>query len=189
MIPHLEQDGLAIFDHYVSGANCYLEYGSGGSTIRALQLKAYNIISVDSSDEWISVVGSAMSSSCNVNLIHCDIGPVGDWGRPSDQQGLSNYHSYMSKPWFVAKEKLLAPSVVLIDGRFRVASFLYSLLCAQPGTIILFDDYMNRPQYHVVEQFCCPYEVHGRMAIFVVSNCYRIPEIVAKIAEYSIIYD
>lgn len=188
-IPHLEPEALAVFDQYVTGATCYLEYGAGGSTLRAGQLHAQYIISIDSSLAWIKAVKTAMGSPLTVDMIHCDIGEVGAWGRPKDQQGLFNYHFYMSMPWAVARNKLLTPAVVLIDGRFRVACFLYSLICAQPGTIILFDDYANRDHYHVVEDFSVPLETYGRMAIFEVNNNYALPEIVARIAEYSIQFE
>lgn len=49
----------------------------------------------------------------------------------------------------------------MIDGRFRVACFLYSLLCAETGTVILFDDYSLRFRYHLVEDFCPKVESHG----------------------------
>lgn len=187
--PHLEDDAIIIFDYYVAGVDCYLEYGAGGSTLRAKYLDAKNIISVESSLVWANKIKSSLSSSSNVDLIYCDIGAVGEWGRPNDLHGLSNYHSYMSKPWAVAKQKSLSPRLVLIDGRFRVASFLYSLLCAKKDTIILFDDYTNRAHYHIVEKFCSPLETYGRMALFKVKKDFMLPEIVASIAEYSIISD
>jgi hypothetical protein len=188
-IPHLESEGLAVFDRYVSGTSCYMEYGAGGSTLRAEQLHAAHIISVDSSHEWVLAVGSAMGFPPCLDLIHCDIGEVGAWGRPRNMRGLYNYHFYMSKPWEVARNKSLTPAVIMIDGRFRVSCFLYSLLCAKPGTIILFDDYAKRNHYHVVEAFCVPHQVCGRMAIFQVGIGYALPEIVARIAEYSIRFE
>jgi hypothetical protein len=40
----------------------------------------------------------------------------------------------------------------MIDGRFRVACFLQTILHAQNDIIILFHDYRIRPDYHVVEE-------------------------------------
>jgi len=186
-IPHLEQEALALFDRYVSNVGCYLEYGAGGSTVRAAQLGAQHVVSVDSSREWVKAVRASVGDRSQIYLLHCDIGIVGAWGRPTDQQGLRGYHAYMSLPWSSARRKTLTPNMVLIDGRFRVACFLYSLICAQPGTIILFDDYVNRERYHVVEEFCRPTSLHGRMALFTVDKGFALEDIVARIAEYSII--
>jgi len=66
-------------------------------------------------------------------------------------------------PWQHGSVK---PDLVLIDGRFRVACFLHSLLAAEPGTPILFDDYSNRPHYHLVEESYPIEQTEGRQALF-----------------------
>lgn len=60
----------------------------------------------------------------------------------------------------------MKPDLVLIDGRFRLACFLHSQLAAETGTPILFDDYTNRPQYHLVEEFCPIEQSEGRQVLF-----------------------
>jgi hypothetical protein len=55
----------------------------------------------------------------------------------------------------------------LVDGRFRVCCFLTSLKYAEPGTKIIFDDYFNRPQYYLVEEYLKPVEKCNRQALFV----------------------
>ena len=60
------------------------------------------------------------------------------------------------------------PDLVLIDGRFRVCCFLTSLARAEAGTILLFDDYRDRPLYHLVEEFVQPSRQCGRQTAFVV---------------------
>jgi hypothetical protein len=187
--PHLEPEALSVFDLHVGGAACYLEYGSGGSTVRAAQIGAQHIIAVDSCSDWIAAVRAGTGAAGNVHLLYCDIGAVGAWGRPVDTQGIRAYHRYMSMPWELARQNSLDPAVILIDGRFRVACFLFSLLNASEGSVILFDDYVNREHYHVVEAFCQPSTRHGRMAVFEVHKQFSLPDIVARIAEYSIIPD
>ena len=66
--------------------------------------------------------------------------------------------------------KEISPDLVLIDGRFRVFCFLTTVKLAPVGTKILFDDYINRPLYHVVEEFCEKIETCGRQALFEVSQ-------------------
>lgn len=187
--PHLEPEALLEFERYISGAESYLEYGAGASTVFAAGRVAGHIVTVDSSLEWANVVRSRVGQAGRVVVLYCNIGSVGDWGRPLDQQGVYSYHRYMSQPWDVARELGLNPKVVLIDGRFRVASFLYSLVCAQVGTIILFDDYVSREQYHVVEEFISPISYHGRMAVFKVDKFFVLQNIISRIAEYSVLPD
>lgn len=187
--PHLNKKGLTIFEQYVSNATCYLEYGSGASTWHAHQLGAQHIISVDSSEDWNKTVKSHLKDANNIDLLYCDIGPVGNWGRPVNDKGIRDYHTYMVSPWRVAHEKNLEVDLIMIDGRFRVACFLYSLLCAKAGTVILFDDYGHRFRYHIVEKFCRKVDSYGRMAKFYVEKDYDLPELVATIAKYSIIKD
>jgi len=55
---------------------------------------------------------------------------------------------------------------VLIDGRFRVACFLTSILHAEPPCRILFDDYRKKERYHVVERILSPVDFCGRQALF-----------------------
>ena len=76
---------------------------------------------------------------------------------------LNRFRDYVHSPW---RHGSLKPDLVLIDGRFRVACFLHSLLAAAPATPILFDDYTNRPHYHLVEEFCPIAETEGRQALF-----------------------
>ena len=103
--PHLGRNGLAIFEKYVSSSTCYLEYGSGGSTPRAHSLGAKHIISVDSSKDWTQAIQNNLNHSPNADLLYCDIGLVGRWGKPTKEGKLQNYYTYMSSPWSVAQEK------------------------------------------------------------------------------------
>ena len=48
----------------------------------------------------------------------------------------------------------------MIDGRFRVASFLTTLKKSKKGTKIIFDDYKSRSQYHVVEKIIKPKKMY-----------------------------
>lgn len=64
-----------------------------------------------------------------------------------------------------------SPDLVLIDGRFRVACLLTALLKAKAGTVILFDDYLNRRElYGRVEDLLLMRKQIGRMAEFVVPD-------------------
>lgn len=111
--PHLGKSGLSVFEDYVSKANGYLEYGSGGSTLTAQRLGAKHIISVDSSKAWYQNIKKELNGSSNTNLIYCDIGAVGHWGKPINNDGIKNYHAYVVSPWKVAQEKSLEVDLIM----------------------------------------------------------------------------
>jgi hypothetical protein len=190
--PHMDEAGLVCFKASIAKARCYLEFGSGGSTVYACnQADVPVIISVDTDPAWVSSVTSSLqrNPSAGVAVLLCDVGEVGPWGVPNSRERVGDFWRYMSQPWEYARSNSLVPDLVLIDGRFRVACFLFSLLNARPGTIILFDDYLNRPEYFVVEKFCKLLDSHGRMARFITSTQYDVSELCAQIARYSVIWD
>ncbi|MAO75600.1 MAG: hypothetical protein CL699_04770, partial [Chloroflexi bacterium] len=96
-----------------------------------------------------------------------------------------HFDIYTSSIWNRAEK----PDVVLIDGRFRVACFLKSLLHAPPNTVILFDDYINRPHYHVVEEFLTPDQTCGRQASFIVPQNINKEKIEEMYNQFLIVMD
>ena len=188
--PHMDPDGLARFQSAVASSRCYLEYGSGGSTIYANTIaRVPAIITVESDRAWAQRVAAALDKQASrIFIAHCDIGETGAWGAPTNTDKAHNFWQYMVAPWDLAKKHGQVPDTVLIDGRFRVASFLYSLLASRVGTTILFDDYFDRPEYFVVEEFCALESRHGRMGVFIASPHFSTIELVRKVAQYSSIW-
>lgn len=152
-----------LFQRLLATSEIYAEYGCGLSTQYVLDNTTIPVLSVDSSNEWVELVKIRSKNSQRLN-IHCaDVGEVGDWGRPISYQKRANFHEYTDWVW----EQSITPDTVLIDGRFRVACFLTCLLKAPKGTKIIFDDYTNRPEYHLVEEFLYVKETCGRQALFI----------------------
>jgi hypothetical protein len=187
--PHMDEDGLNFFRNAIAEARCYLEYGAGGSTVYACnEAKVPFIISVDTDPLWVNNVSQSLTRNpaSGVVVQLCDLGEVEAWGFPKSKDKIGDFWRYMSIPWDLARSNRLVPDLIFIDGRFRVASFLYSLLNARVGTTILFDDYMNRPEYFVVEKFCKLVAAHGRLGQFSTSPSFDVVELCAQIAKYSI---
>lgn len=152
-----------LFKEAVAGCKLYGEYGMGSSTKWVLSNTEADVIAVDSSQEWVNKVVSANNDPTRLSASWIDVGPIGDWGRPRSYSKKENFSSYAEALWQTSQK----PQVVLIDGRFRVCCFLQSLLCSDPGTVIIFDDYTGRPHYHLVEEFVKPTAIHGRQAMFI----------------------
>ena len=167
--PRLFDGHDALFRTLLSRSRRYGEYGMGLSTLAAANTTERLIRSVDTSDQWKIQVASQLSDQqrAQTTLIHVDLGPVRNWGFPTSYEGRARFRDYFYAPWGEGFD----PDLVLIDGRFRVACFLTSLLHAKAGTLILFDDYTNRRYYHIVETCLAPDQLTERQAVF------RVPEI------------
>jgi hypothetical protein len=185
--PSMDEGGLKFFTDAITRSTCYLEYGCGGSTAYAANVaKVKTIIAVDTSKVWVDKVKQSLSETqTKLHLKYCDVGEIGDWGTPVNRDKSADFWRYMVTPWQAANELIAVPDTVLIDGRFRVASFLYSLLSARVGTLLMFDDYLDREHYFVVEKFCKLHEKHGRMGVFYADHNYSVPELVSTISQYS----
>ena len=101
-----------------------------------------------------------------VKIKYFDYGKIADWGTPKTYSKRKYFINYCEWIW---KQKN-KPNLVLIDGRFRICCFLNSLIKAKPETKIIFDDYIERPLYHVVEEFIKPKIINNRQALFIVPN-------------------
>jgi hypothetical protein len=188
--PAMDTNGSIFFKKQISESRCFLEYGCGGSTYYAARIaRVPNIFSVDTSKIWVDKVKSSLSNSESyLDLYYCNVGEIGEWGTPINGDRHRNFWKYTVHPWAAARKQGLVPDLILVDGRFRIASFLYSLIAASEGTLIMFDDYNDRKKYSVVEEFCEIKEVHGRMAVFCVDKKYSIEEIVPVIVQHSVLF-
>lgn len=153
-------------DTYAS-AKVILEYGSGGSTVLASEMPGKTVFSVESDRRWTRMMQAYFDkagTASPVHLRHVSIGKTGKWGRPVDHAGFRHYHEYPLAIWDAPE--FTAPDCVLIDGRFREACFYAVMMRCTKKTVVLFDDYGDRPRYHAVERFAKPVEMRGRMAKF-----------------------
>ena len=186
--PHMEPEGLERLTDRLKTARSYLEYGAGGSTVLAVELGVKQIVSVESDRDFLRAVKwAACGSDDDERLIEhfVDIGPTAEWGNPTDKSCSSRWPAYPSTVWKQYLKEQDYPDLVLIDGRFRVACFLTTLIMAPSGTTILFDDYFDRPHYHVVENYLRPVSRAGRMAEFVKTEAPIPPSIALDLLEKS----
>lgn len=168
--PHMEPEGVALLEGHLRRSKIFLEYGSGGSSVMATRLNVDRIYSVDSDEAFLHAVQTKVAGNEDSRYlpIYVNIGPTGDWGHPTSRDEEHRWPDYVRQPWSHLDAADDTPDLVLVDGRFRIASFLMSLKSAPAGCVILFDDYVDRPIYHVVERFLKPTRTAGRMAEFIV---------------------
>lgn len=133
----------------------YLEFGAGGSTFLALLHSNAKITTVESDLNWINFIKTWNILKTNVNkrlnFCHVDIGKIIEWGYPQDIESNKNKLPNYSK---IAFENLNNTfDTVLVDGRFRVACVLQTILHCDKETTILIHDFFDRPQYHIILEF------------------------------------
>ncbi len=150
----------------------YLEYGSGGSTILAAHYVP-TIVSVESDGRFHKQLEKRIANlglKAKVHLLHADIGWTEDFGYPIFKRQTPNrimrWSEYTKAPWPKLAELGVKPDTVLIDGRFRVACALRTLLEVDENCSILVDDYVGRTPYECITRYGDLVALHGRMAEF-----------------------
>ena len=150
MEPHMTQNDLNMFYKYLDKACRYFEYGSGGSTYQAsLRPNLEAIYSVESDLGWHNRLKALIGAKPHVNHIYCEMKATGNnWGTPGRGSTLEDWNAYSGAI-------ISIPNIdfVLIDGRFRVACCLKCFDAVGPDCLIAFDDFLDRPQYHIVLGF------------------------------------
>lgn len=157
----------ALMLNFYRRANIILEYGSGSSTNLAAGLAGKFVMSVESDLTWARNLRAELSRGnypSQVVVYHADIGRTGPWGRPVDEARWRQYHRYPNAIW--SERFFRHPDVILIDGRFRTACLVSAMMQITQPVTVLFDDYVPRPKYRLVERMIRPNEIVGRMARF-----------------------
>lgn len=133
-----------------------LEFGAGGSTTLALKLGVSHLVSVESDAAWIERIqaddaAARAQDDGRLTMLRADIGPIGFMGGPGKGSTRDRWPDYARTPWTHLDASQL--DLILIDGRFRVASILETILRAPPQATIAVHDFWNRPAYHGVLPF------------------------------------
>lgn len=146
-----------VFDGAIKESRHYLEFGLGGSTLRAIQKSRAMIYTVESSPEWTNYMRTyaalKYSENRRLRILPVDIGPVRDWGYPESDKFKESFGNYSSSVFQSIDARTI--DLALVDGRFRVACVLKTVLeCHGNDEIkILIHDFWDRPHYHVVLKY------------------------------------
>lgn len=166
--------------NHMKKTKVYLEYGMGKSTILAAQYVKKEIYSVESDRNFLNACKNFINKSYKnnkINFIHANIGLTTDFGYPlfgykkrhfgfSFGGNKTLWSKYSSYGWDKLKEKNIEPDLIFIDGRFRVACVLESIMNLRDSSdcILALDDY--RPHYKSIEPFIKNKKLVGKTLFF-----------------------
>lgn len=170
--PFIDNESLIFFNKEVDKCKTYLEYGSGGSTIYVSKKKK-TVLSVENNLNFYEEVRRQLNAQgLKANIYYANTGLTGSYGIPifkkTTQKRLIKWKNYVTKPWINIPASFPYPDLIFIDGRFRVACSLYSIirLRNKKNFIILVDDYLDRKEYKIIERYSNFIGIKGRMGIF-----------------------
>ena len=174
--PAFDPETRSWFAGQLEHIRSYLEYGAGASTLLAAD-RGIAAISIESDARYARQVREALPADLGKYIVTIDIGVTEAWGYPlwvlPTRGTRRRWQRYpLAGPAHLDRLPVF-PELVLIDGRFRVASCLEMARAATEraaSTQILFDDYSLRPHYHAIEAIIGRPEKIGRAALFRVGN-------------------
>ncbi len=170
----MTKDERALFDKVIKNSKVYLEFGMGGSTFRALQKSRAQIYSVDSNPEWIKKMQEyyliRRMERKRLLLFYADIGPTKDWGAPIDNNARELFPGYSALIFNGPIKGTI--DTVFIDGRFRIACTLKTILECYPHhpPIIMIHDFWNREPYHVLLHYLTEQSRAGTLGVFTIKK-------------------
>jgi len=145
----------------------------GGTTFESLKYSTAKVFAVESSHEWLNHMKKWSFIRKNIQngrlkCLYIDIGKTKDWGFPVDNSSKDRFPKYSN----VLSDKNVSKhiDVVLIDGRFRVACGLNTILNCSNNTIIMIHDFPSRKYYHVLLKYLDTVETAGELCVFKIKN-------------------
>lgn len=145
-----------VFDEVIKKSKEYLEFWSGGSTIRVLQKSKAKIYSVESSIDWLQLMRKYFIiryfEGKRLSFFRINIGETKDWGFPVNNDSRELFPNYSWNIFTMIDFQFL--DTILIDGRFRVACtiniIIHMYAFDNSNKIIIIHDFWNREYYHTV---------------------------------------
>ena len=163
----MESHEKVFFWRQLQSHKIYFEFGAGGSTNLACRSQITKIYTVESDKTFLNNVFNSSNCLMNTNSplnhryvdIHVNIGETVAFGHPKSLEKSYDFHNY---PEQILKLKDNV-ELILVDGRFRVACTLYSLLAIGNDGHILIHDFFIRPHYYKVLEYAQIVDCLGTM--------------------------
>lgn len=144
-----------MFYRYLDNSKNYFEFGSGGSTYQAaIRPNIENVYSVESDKLWHLTIKKKLGDYSKIRFLYNEMKTLPKTlGYPGPNSTSNQWINYSDKIIKLNKNLSKNIDLVLIDGRFRVACCLKCFNVINDNCVIAFDDFLNRPGYHIVLKF------------------------------------
>lgn len=186
----MSDDEKKAFDEVIRKSGHYLEFGLGGSSLRAIRKSKAKIYTVESSPEWIDQMRKYLVLSYAERkrlVIHSvNIGPTGEWGYPKSGNDERLFEGYSSSVFDRIDSKSI--DLALVDGRFRVACTMKIIMSCHgnKNLKILIHDFWNRKQYHTVLKYLDVVKRVDTLGIFTIKDNVDIESVQNEFERYKL---
>jgi len=143
--PHFSERELIAFLSFLTKNTTFFETGSGCSSLIAKYYtkKSY---AVEGCKEWYE---KGIKNGLKENLIFHDLKPDNPiWSYPGNNSDINDWKKY-----FQSYDESYNADIILLDGRFKVATALDIFEKIKEGTIVLIHEYQNRQSYFILENY------------------------------------
>ncbi len=166
--PFMPKEERQFLEAQYLNASTILEFGAGGSTLFAIENKK-SIVSVESDKKFFDYLllhAKKKYALHDAKIILANTGITGRYGMPIFfplspnvvEKGLSYVLTGYSQ--FVNR----TPDLIFVDGRWRVACCLYSIISRFSSSRLLLDDFESDRSYaHMIDKYFT-IDMHGRIA-------------------------
>jgi hypothetical protein len=171
--PHFRKEELIAFLSLLTKDTIFFETGSGCSSVIA-KYYAKKAYAVEGCKKYYEL---GIKNGLKDVLLFNDLKPDNPtWSFPGNKTNISDWKKY-----FQAYKKEYNADVILIDGRFKVATAMDIFNKIRNDTIILLHEYFTRPSYFILENYY-NYVYHwGSLFVFVKKkNIKQIPMEIQK---------
>lgn len=143
--PHFRDRELMAFMTFLDKNNTFFETGSGCSTIIA-KYYTKKVYAVEGSKIWYNKL---INDGLKDNIIFKDLKPDDPtWSYPGKKTNIKHWKNY-----FQSYKKEYDADVILIDGRFKIATAFDIFNKIREDSIVLIHEYCPRPLYFVIEDY------------------------------------
>ena len=199
--PYMNENETQLLTTYYKRATNYFEFGAGGSTCHAIKNKIENIESVETDKVWVEQIikDKAVLNKIKNKTLKIHLFPLNfEWTKAvSWTDGHNEYLKTCDKTIWSNYSKLIRKcnlklDLVLVDGRFRVASVLETIKKVDNDCIILIHDYRQSPPpttrgYEIVEKYLDIVEYKDTLYVFKKKTHINLNDIEIDLEHYNFI--
>ena len=143
--PHLNSEELIAFLSLLTKDTIFFETGSGCSSVIA-KYYAKKTYAVEGCKKYYEI---GVKNGLKDSLLFNDLKPDNPtWSFPGKRSNINDWKKY-----FQSYKKEYNADVILIDGRFKVATAMDLFDKIRNDTIILLHEYFDRPSYFILEKY------------------------------------